>query len=98
MSPWAVLASWKEPTGNNQVKEYVITGDITATVSTNLDKYMFIFKDTGITPGTNISATITAKYASPTPSISSYAQAYIEKPGMPPRVLNYFMSYFSHFD
>ncbi len=83
VSPWSVLVSWEKPTGGQQIQNYVLTGDIQKIIASNLDeKYLFFFQDTGISPGTNVSVTITVNYNPGTPSESSFATTYVETPGM----------------
>ncbi len=83
VSPWSVLVSWQKPSGTQQIKNYVLSGDVQATITDNLDqKYLFFFQDTGITPGTNVSVTITVNYNHQITSESSFATTYVETPGM----------------
>ncbi len=59
VSPWAVILSWDQPAV--VPAEYIISGSINTTV-TSPEKYVFLFKDTGISPGQEVNVTIEAKY------------------------------------
>ncbi len=65
VSPWAVLFSWQKPRTSDPIKNFVIDGDLSYTVTTHLnEKYQFLFLDKNITPGTYISIRLHVHFAS----------------------------------
>ncbi len=63
VTPWSVLISWQKPipTAGQVVMNYQLSGDVSKTI-TSSDKYMFLYHDTGINPGQNVTVTIIVNY------------------------------------
>ncbi len=64
VSPWSVLVSWETPAtfqGSPALKEYVLSGSVVKTVPAT-DQYMFLYKDTEIEPGEDVTVKVEAKY------------------------------------
>ncbi len=81
LSPWAVLISWEKPYDNRQIKNVKISGDIQHTISNHLEeKYQFLFLDTGIRPGSDISVGIDVYYFNGPQNYGIYG-ALVEKHG-----------------
>ncbi len=78
-SPWSVLLSWDQPIVQTPPapKEYFLIGNVTETVFSS-EKYVFLFKDTGIQPGKKFHVKIGAKYDDGT--FSSPMEAEAEMP------------------
>ncbi len=56
--------SWEKPTSTQaapSLKEYVLSGNVSQTVSAT-DQYMFLYKDTEIEPGKEVTVKVEVKY------------------------------------
>ncbi len=63
LGPWSVFISWKAPQGKQAlISEYYLTGDVTATVPSSGQKYLFYFADKNIEPGADVAVSVFANY------------------------------------
>ncbi len=86
VSPWSVLVSWEKPTSTQVapvLKEYVLSGNVSQAVSAT-DQYMFLYKDTEIEPGKEVTVKVEAKYDDNQLSMPSEATARIPHPRKSP--------------